>query len=89
MHVIINEAFFDIVAWALRMNISLHAQEFLNIISQISNVNHTLVGNEMVDHSDVAGHCLSALLELHLHSRLNTWLQSNGLRELQDEMRNI
>ena len=32
---------------------------------------------------------LSALLQLHLHSRLNTWLQRVGQRRLQDEMRII
>ena len=30
---------------------------------------------------------LSVLLQLHLHSRLNTWLQWNGQRQLQDETR--
>ena len=34
-------------------------------------------------------HRLSALLQLHLHSRLNTWLQRVGRRRLQDEMRII
>ena len=34
-------------------------------------------------------HRLSALLQLHLHSRLNTWLQRVGQRRLQDEMRII
>ena len=28
-------------------------------------------------------------LQLHLHSRLNTWLQWIGQRQLEDEMRNI
>ena len=32
---------------------------------------------------------MSALLQLHLHSRLNTWLQWIGQRQLQDETRNI
>ena len=35
------------------------------------------------------GHRLSALLQLHLHSRVNTWLQWIGHRQLQDETRNI
>ena len=35
------------------------------------------------------GHRLSALLQLHLHSQLNTWLQWTGQRQLQDETRNI
>ena len=34
-------------------------------------------------------HRLSALLQLHLHSRLNTWLHWIGQRQLQDEARNI
>ena len=32
---------------------------------------------------------LSALLQLHLHSQLNTWLQWIGQRQQQDETRNI
>ena len=31
----------------------------------------------------------AALLQLHLHSRLNTWLQCIGQRQLQDKTRNI
>ena len=34
-------------------------------------------------------HRLSALLQLHLHSQLNTWLQWTWQRQLQDETRNI
>ena len=34
-------------------------------------------------------HRLSALLQLHLHSQLNTWLQWIRQRQLQDETRNI
>ena len=45
----------------------------------------TLVGNKIVDHSDVVG----ALLQLHLASRLNTLPQWTGQRQLQDETRNI
>ena len=47
-----------------------------------SNISPILVGNKIVD-------CLSPLLQLHLHSRLNTWLQSIGQRQLQDETRSI
>ena len=32
---------------------------------------------------------LSALLQLHLHSQLNTWFQRIGQRQLQDETRHI
>ena len=34
-------------------------------------------------------HRLSALLQLHLHSQLNTWFQWIEQRQLQDETRNI
>ena len=34
-------------------------------------------------------HRISALLQLHLHSRLDTWLQWIGQRQLQDEARNM
>ena len=34
-------------------------------------------------------HRLSALLQLHIHSQLNTWLQWIGQRQLQDETRTI
>ena len=34
-------------------------------------------------------HRLSALLQRHLHSRLHTWFQWIGQRQMQDEMRNI
>ena len=34
-------------------------------------------------------HRLSALLQLHLHYLLNSWLQWIGQRQLQDQMRNI
>ena len=51
---------------------------------QTSNIKHTLVCNKIVDHSDVVG---QALLNLQLHSRLNTWLQWIGQRQLQDEIK--
>ena len=37
---------------------------------------HTLVGSKIVDHSDVVG--------LHIHSRLNTWLQWIGQKQVLD-----
>ena len=40
-----------------------------------SDIRRTLVGNKTVDHSDAVG-------QLHLHSRLNTWLQWIGQRQL-------
>ena len=55
------------------------------IYRKVSNIRRTLVGNKIVDHSDVVG----ASPELHLHSQLNTWLQWIGQRQLQDETRSI
>ena len=60
---------------------------------KVSNIRCTLVGNKIVDHSDVVGAApkqrLSALLQLHLHSQLNTWLQLIGQRQQQGETSNI
>ena len=39
------------------------------------NISRILVGHKIVDHSDIVG-AAPALLQLHLHSRLNTWLAS-------------
>ena len=44
---------------------------------QTSNISRTLVGNTIVGHADVAP------VQLHLHSRLNTWHQWIGQRQLQ------
>ena len=52
---------------------------------QLSNISRTLVDTKLVDHSDVVGLRLSALLQLHLQSRLNTWFEWIGQRQLQDE----
>ena len=56
---------------------------------QTSNISHTSVGYKIVDHSDVDGSYCRQLLQLHLHSRLYTWLQYIAQWQLQDEMRNI
>ena len=50
---------------------------------QTSNISGNLVGNKIVD---VVG---AAPVQLHLHSRLNTWLQWIGQKQLQDKTRNI
>ena len=42
-----------------------------------------------MDHSDVVGARLSALLQLHLHSPFNTWVQYIAQTQLQAETRNI
>ena len=54
---------------------------------QISYIRRTSVGNNIVDHSNIVGAALSALLQLHLHSRFNTWLQWIWQMELHDETR--
>ena len=51
-------------------------QELIIGYSQTSNISGSLEG-------------LSALLQLHIHSRLNTWLQLIGQRQLQDETKII
>ena len=56
---------------------------------QTSNIRHTLIGNKLVDHSDVVGASPVSALQLHLHSRLNACLQNIAQRQLQDETRNI
>ena len=56
---------------------------------QISNISRTIVGNKIVNHSDVVGAFLSALLQLHLHSRLHNWIRWIGQRQLLDETGSI
>ena len=53
-----------------------YASDIFNLIwnyHKVSNMRRTLV-----DHSDVVGASPVGLLQLHLHSRLNTWLQRIG-----------
>ena len=54
--------------------------------SKPSNITRTLVGNKIVDHSDIVG---AVPVQLHLHLWLNTWLQWIGQTQLQDEKRNF
>ena len=56
---------------------------------QVSNISRTLVGNKIVDHSDVVGASPVGAAPTNLHSRLNTWLHWIGRRQLHDETRNI
>ena len=74
------------------VNIGNHIMQWLFNYCQTPNIRHTLLaGIKLVDHSDVVGasHRLLALLQLHLHSQVNTWLQLFGQRQLQDETRNF
>ena len=52
----------------------------------VFDIRRTLVGNQIVDRSDVVG---QALLKLHLHSPLNTWPQYIAQRQRQAKMANI
>ena len=54
-----------------------------------SNIRRTWLGNKIGDHLDVVGASPVKLLQLHLRSRLNIWLQWIGQRQLPDEMRII
>ena len=47
-----------------------------------------LVGNKIADHLDVAGAVPTGDAPTTSYSRLNTWLQWIGQRQLQDETRN-
>ena len=53
---------------------------------QTTIITRAVVVNNIVDHSDVVG---AAPVQLHLHYRLNTWLQYIALRQLQDETNKI
>ena len=57
-----------------------------NLQTTKPNMSPTLVSNVMFG---MAIDRMSALLQLHLNSRLNTWLQCIWQRELQDVTRNI
>ena len=50
------------------------------VYRQVSNIRRTLVGNYIVDHSDVVGASPvgAAPTISNLHSELNTWLQWIG-----------
>ena len=56
----------------------------LTIYRQIFSTSRTLVGNWIVDRSDVVGASPVGTVQLHLHSRLNTWIQWIGQKQLQD-----
>ena len=54
---------------------------------QVSNISCTLVGNKIVDHSDVIGASLVGAAPTT--SSFSTWLQYNAQRQLLAKMRNI
>ena len=56
---------------------------------QTFSISRALVSNTIVDHSDVVGGSTVGASALHLHSRLYTWLQWIGQRQLQDKTRII
>ena len=71
--------------WWMLTHWRLVTHTVMYIYRYTSNISRTLIDNRIVDHSDV----VSALPQLHLHSRLDTCLQWIGQKQLQDEMRNI
>ena len=56
---------------------------------QVSNISCTLVGNKIVDYSDVVGASPVGAAPTTASSRLNTWLHWIGQRQLQNETINI
>ena len=56
---------------------------------QTCDISGTLVGNKLLIAQMKSELCLLALLQLHLHSWLKTWLQWIGQRQLQVEMKNM
>ena len=62
-----------------------------NTHRKASNIRRILVGNSVVDHSDVVGASpVGAALTASLFSTsVNNWFQWIGQRQLQDKMRNI
>ena len=56
---------------------------------QTSNISCTLVGNKIVDHSDVVGAAPGGAASTTSSFSINTWLQWIQQKQLQDEMRNI
>ena len=58
-------------------NINKPDTAFIEKYRKVSNIRRTIVGNKIVDHSDVVG------------ASLNTWLQWIGQRQLQDKTRNM
>ena len=71
--------------------VGLHQAITAVIYRKTPNISRTLVGNKIVDNwtQMQLEHHLSALLQLHLHSQLNTWLQRIERRQLQEDARNI
>ena len=57
------------------------SQQAAELYRKTSNISRTLVGNKIVDNSDV--------VQQHLHSQLNTWLQWTERRQLQEDTRNF
>ena len=59
------------------------------IYRETPNISRTWVANTFFFTEVYSEYRLSALLELHLHSRLNTWLQRIGQIQLEEKTSNI
>ena len=60
---------------------------FILIYPKTSDIRRASEGNKIVDHSDVVGAAPVGAVQLHLHSRLNTWIQWIGQIQLQYKTR--
>ena len=56
---------------------------------QTFNLSLTLAGFKLLITEMYLEHRLSALIQLHLHARFNTWLQWSGQGQPQDQVRSI
>ena len=66
---------------------SIVEESTINIYRKTSNIRHTLVAMKLSITQMYLGHRLTALLQLHLHSRLDIWLQGIRQRKPQDSTR--
>ena len=64
-----------------------HKPSLFHQYCQTSNISRTVIGNKLVDHSDVVGASPVGANSTIRHSRLNTWIQWIGKGKLQDETR--
>ena len=58
----------------------------IGVYRKSSDISCTFIGIKLLITQMQLEHRLPALLQLHIHSQLNTWLQWIGQRQLQDEI---
>ena len=79
-HILCFDSFYLSISWS--------PIEILFFLSEIISETNICLDESAVFRQITAG-ALLAMLQLHLHSRINTWLQWIGLRQQQGERRNI